>query len=76
MPKLGEGKTAISSQIDAQQECYLRLRAASLGWTRAKVITAVIESWFIRGCPPLIENDKGLPAWPLKAQALTPPRRG
>lgn len=75
MPKLGEGKVPISSQIDAEKEAYLRARAELLGWTRAKVITGVIDSWFERGCPPLIAADAGKPAWPMKAQAVAAHRR-
>lgn len=57
MSGYGKGVSPITSQTSAEKRGYLDERGRRLNWSRAEVVTQILDFWFMMGAPALSELD-------------------
>ncbi len=67
-----KGMQPVSADISAAKRDYLDARRQSLEWSRAQVVTKIIDFWLAIGAPPLNELDALKPAIALPADVRVP----
>lgn len=59
---IGSGKALLGTTVPEEVAKTIIARANSLGWSKARYASAVLQAWYDAGCPPVGKADAAVNA--------------